>query len=193
MKRIIIHWTGGTDYPNRVDLRHYHFLIDGTGKVHAGDHEPEANLDVSRGGYAAHTRRLNTGSIGVGLCGMLGAKERPFKTGDYPLTTEQMAALYELCADLCDVYDIPLGRNTVMTHAEVQGVTGVRQRGKWDLTWLPGYSMPVDADTVGARIRTKIAGAMASQDAPETATKPVAARKHTVKCPHCDSEIYLIC
>ena len=76
MKRIIIHWTGGVYVPNNIDLEHYHFLIDGNGRVHLGKYPPEANKNCNDGIYAQHTGGGNTGSIGVALCGMFGYKTR---------------------------------------------------------------------------------------------------------------------
>ena len=157
MKRIIIHWTGGSHSFNASDARHYHFGIDGDGKVHEGNLKPEANLDCTDGNYVAHTRRCNTGSIGVGVCGMHAARYRPFDPGQYPINHRQIDALAELCADLCETYRIPVTRETVLTHAEVQPTLGIRQRGKWDITWLPGLREPISAATAGNILRERIA------------------------------------
>ena len=69
---------------------------------------------------------------------MVGAVERPFNAGRYPITPAQVDALARLCADLCRDYTIPVTRKTVLTHAEVQPTLGITQRGKWDVSWLPG-------------------------------------------------------
>lgn len=160
MKRIILHWTAGTHSASSVDKKHYHFIIEGDGTVVDGDLKPEANQNVSDGNYAAHTRRLNTGSIGIGLAAMRGARERPFTSGAFPITPAQVAALAELCADLCETYDIPLTPETVLTHAEVQPTLGVTQRGKWDITWLPDMDEPGDPRVVGDRLRAEISRKM---------------------------------
>lgn len=73
-KRIILHWTAGTNYPNTTDLQHYHFLIDKDGKVYNGVYTPEDNLNCYDGKYAQHTGGGNTGSIGIAVCGMAGYK-----------------------------------------------------------------------------------------------------------------------
>jgi len=55
MKRIILHWSGGTWSVSGLDREHYHFVVSGDGEVVTGDHAPEDNLST-QGGYAAHTR-----------------------------------------------------------------------------------------------------------------------------------------
>lgn len=158
--RIIVHWTGGTGLANSSDLDHYHVLIESDGKVRYGRHKPEANRDVSNGQYAAHTRALNTGSIGVALCGMHGARETPFRAGDHAITEAQVDALAGVCADMCATYGIPVKARTVLTHAEVERTLGVAQRGKWDVTWLPGMDAPGDAIEVGRTIRAMVRKAL---------------------------------
>lgn len=158
MKRIVLHWTAGPHKPTAADHEHYHFYIDGTGAVHAGKFPPEAN-DVSplvSGRYAAHVAKANTGAIGVAVCAMAGAVERPFRAGDWPIRQEQVDALVTLTRSLCERYGIPVSRTTVLTHAEVQPTLGIQQAGKWDITWLPGMSGPGDPVAVGDRLRALI-------------------------------------
>lgn len=162
MKRVVIHWTAGGHKANAIDKRHYHLLIEGDGAVVPGDKLPEANADCTDGDYAAHTRALNTGSIGVAVCAMHGAQERPFRAGAYPITDVQMDALIETVADLCATYSIPVDRRTVLTHAEVEPTLGVAQRGKWDITWLPDMPAPDDPVRVGDRIRQWVRQSMAA-------------------------------
>lgn len=173
MKRIIMHWTGSTHKANAIDRRHYHLLIEGDGTVVPGDLAPEANESTADGQYAAHTRSLNTGSIGVALCAMHGAKERPFHAGNYPITEAQLGALADVCADLCATYRIPVDRRTVLTHAEVQPTLGVAQRGKWDVTWVPGMDAPGDPVAVGDVLRASISAAMAPLAGAERPRAPV--------------------
>lgn len=161
MKRIVMHWTGGTNTPGNIDKKHYHFIIAWDGSVHDGDLKPEANLNVGDGLYAAHTRRLNTGSIGVALAGMHDAKEIPFDAGQYPINGVQVEAFVDLVADLCETYGIAVTRKTVLTHAEVQTTLGVKQRAKWDITWLPDMTRPADAIAVGDRLREMVSEKMA--------------------------------
>ena len=158
MKRIILHWTAGTNAVSDLDRRHYHFIIDGDGKVHEGTFRPEDNLDVRDGKYAAHTLNCNTGAIGVAVAAMAGAVERPFNAGRFPITLKQVEALARLCARLCAQYEIPVRRETILSHAEVQPTLKIQQRGKWDITWLPGMAKPDDPVKVGDFIRAKVAG-----------------------------------
>ena len=156
LKRIHLHWTAGARKCSRYDREHYHFLIGGDGEIISGTKKPEANVDTRDGDYVAHTRAANTGAIGVAVCGMLGAKERPFDPGPQPITAAQIEAMADLCIDLCETYEIPVTAKTVLTHAEVQTNLGIRQRGKWDINWLPGWSMPRDPKSAGDEIRLVI-------------------------------------
>jgi len=161
MKRIHLHWTGGGHTPNASDLKHYHFVIAGNGDVVQGNLAPESNLDVSDGQYVAHTRKANTGAIGIALAGMFGAVERPFDPGTSPITTDQLASMAVMVAELCETYDIPVTRKRVLTHAEIEPTLGVKQRGKWDITWLPGMAGPGDPVSVGDRLRDMVKAAQA--------------------------------
>ena len=106
MKRIIIHWSGGTNQPSNTDYEHYHYIINGNGlKVH-GKYKPEDNLDCTDGKYAKHTGGGNTGSIGVSMCGMYGYNGKPNST-KYPLTKVQVEAMFKLVAELSKKYKIP--------------------------------------------------------------------------------------
>jgi hypothetical protein len=179
MKRIIMHWTAGTHTASNLDQRHYHFIIDGAGKLHFGFFRVEDNEKPAKGLYAAHTLNCNTGSIGVAVAAMAGAKERPFDAGRHPITPAQVTALVALCAKLAKQHGIPVTRETILSHAEVQPTLGIRQRGKWDITWLPGFDAPQDPVQTGDFIRAHIRAAMAPP-APKPAPlapKPVDDRK----------------
>jgi len=170
MKRIILHWTGGAYAASKLDKKHYHFIVEGTGRVVHGDLPPEANETTSTV-YAAHTRGLNTGSIGVAVAAMYGAVERPFNAGKYPITDRQVGAMVRLVADLCAQYDITVTPQTVLTHAEVEGNLGVKQRGKWDTNWLPGMMQAAYPTDAGDMLRQKIRDAQK----PEKPQSPFAA------------------
>jgi N-acetyl-anhydromuramyl-L-alanine amidase AmpD len=160
MKRIIMHWSAGSHKASDIDRSHYHFIVQGDGSVVAGNMTPEANLNTKDGKYAAHTRNCNTGSIGVAVAAMMGAKERPFTPGPYPITTAQVTALCALCARLAQQYGIPVTRETILSHAEVQPTLKIKQSGKWDITWLPGYAAPQDPVLTGDFLRSHIAANM---------------------------------
>lgn len=157
MDRIIVHWTAGANKPNGLDLQHYHKIIDGDGVVHDGKHPISANKGkLVSGAYAAHTLNCNTGSIGVALAAMAGAQESPFSKGTHPITRAQETSLTKLLVELSDKYSIPVTRETVLTHAEVQPTLGIKQKGKWDITWLPGMAKPGDPLVVGDEIRQRV-------------------------------------
>lgn len=164
MIRIVIHWTGGSHTANNSDKRHYHFIIEGDGTIVEGNHPPESNAVIRNptdgSTYAAHTRNLNTGSIGIALAAMRGAQERPFNAGPSPITEAQLDALARLTAHLCTKYGIPLQRDTVLTHAEVQPTLKIAQRGKWDIRWVPGMTGVGDPVAVGDGLRDRVASAL---------------------------------
>ncbi len=113
MNKIIIHWTGGTWFPNATDKEHYHFLIDKNGKVINGKFKVEDNENCNDGRYAAHCGGGNTDAIGVSMCGMYGFKSSK-AVGPYPLTKTQCEARFKLVAQLCKKHLINL--NNVLTH-----------------------------------------------------------------------------
>ena len=155
MKRIIIHWTAGRHEPSAMDRKHYHYIVGGDGTIVSGDLPVDAN-ESTADTYAAHTRGLNTGSIGVAFAAMHGAKERPFSAGEYPITKDQVEAMTQLVFDLSDRYDIPITPETILTHAEVEPTLGVKQRGKWDVTWLPDMDQAGNARAAGDFLRQKV-------------------------------------
>lgn len=156
LKRIIIHWTAGTNSVNSIDKEHYHFIVDGTGKIATGDHKPEDNLSISDGIYAAHTRGANAGAIGVSMAGMLNATG-PGKLGPYPLKRAQWDACMALVKKLANKYGIPITPTTILTHAEVQGTLGIQQRGKVDIAFgVPGKPELKTATAVGNYIRASV-------------------------------------
>lgn len=155
--RIVWHWTAGKHTPSAYERRRYHFLIDGSGNVVSGAFPVEANVPPLRSGkYAAHTLSLNSHSIGISLAAMSDAQERPFATGPFPITDAQVAALVKLTAQLAKQYDVPVTRQRMLSHAEVQPTLGVRQRNKWDIMWLPDMAAPSDPLLVGDRLRAMV-------------------------------------
>jgi peptidoglycan hydrolase-like protein with peptidoglycan-binding domain len=154
--RVILHWTAGSNSAGKRDRIHYHAIVEGDGEVVTGHESVADNVVTTDGDYAAHTLNLNTRSIGIALAGMHGASERPFDPGKYPLTERQLDSAAQLVADVLRKYGIPLTRETVLTHAEVEPTLGVEQRGKWDITWLPGREDVGDPVEVGDELRRRI-------------------------------------
>jgi len=155
MKRIITHWTAGSHRANDWDKEHYHLLIEGDGTVVRGRYPIPANARIQGTAYAAHTLNANDRAIGVAVCCMRGAKERPFEAGPSPMTKRQWEVLVRTVAELCDAYGIPVSPHTVLGHGEVQANLGIRQRHKWDPLVLP-WAPHMRPDEVGDRFRLEV-------------------------------------
>lgn len=160
MKRIIIHWTGGTNQPNSTDFQHYHYLINSDGlavggKFYVSDNEVCKSDSKGHALYAAHCGGGNTGSIGVSLCGMKDFNGKPEST-NYPLTAVQCEAAFKFIAELCKKYDIKITPDTVLTHYEF-GIKHPKTSsyGKPDITFLHPYPW-VKKNEVGNFIRGKV-------------------------------------
>ncbi len=177
MRRIITHWTGGGYQVSRLDRRHYHILIDGDGRVHRGLRSIADNVSTADGAYAAHTRACNTGSIGISVCAMAGAAERPFEPGPAPMTEMQWNRLAEVVAELCRAYAIACTPLTVLAHGEVEETLGIRQRGKWDplvLPWRPALAKREVGTLFRARVEALLAGTTAADGGDETLPRQTA-------------------
>lgn len=156
MKRIVIHWTGGTNQPNNLEFQHYHFMINGDGVIFGGKYKPEDNENCNDGKYAAHTGGGNTGSIGVSLCGMLNFTSGKPDSTKYPLTAIQCEACWKKIAELCKQYNIAVTPDTVLTHYEFgKKHPKTTSFGKPDITYLHPYPAlkPVE---IGDYIRGKV-------------------------------------
>lgn len=155
MKKIILHWTAGTNQPNNAEFQHYHYLVNGDGMTVAGMYKPEDNENCRDGRYAQHTGGGNTGSIGVAMCGMLGFQDSK-NVGKYPLTKKQCEATFKLLAELCKKYHIPISSETVLTHYEFgKSNPKTTSYGKIDIIYLPTYP-EVEQNEVGNFIRQKV-------------------------------------
>jgi hypothetical protein len=154
-RRIILHWTAGLLYPNTVDLKHYHFAIDGDALVHKGLCKIADNDNCYDGRYAAHTGGGNTRSIGVAVCGMRGfvSKANP---GDQLLTRKQVEKMFSLSAELLreEGYSKVTAENC-MTHYEFGKLhPETSSAGKIDITYLPPFPELFPED-IGHFIRRK--------------------------------------
>lgn len=151
LKRIIIHWTAGTNQPNNVDIQHYHYLLNAVGEVKRGKYKPQDNENCSDGVYAPHCGGGNTGSIGVAMCGMSG-----YPYTKYPLTAVQCESCWKLCAELCKQYNIDVTPDTVMTHYEFgKKHPKTTSYGKIDIVYLPPHP-EIQKDKIGDYIRNKV-------------------------------------
>lgn len=137
MKAIVAHWTAGAHKASAVDREHYHILIEADGKLVRGDHEISDNVSTADDDYAAHTRHFNTNTIGIAVCCMADANEKPFRAGKFPMTEFQWATMAHVAANLAAQYVIPVDRKHVLQHGEVQKNLEIMQRGKWDCMVLP--------------------------------------------------------
>lgn len=155
MRRIHVHWTAGTHKANATDLKHYHILIEGDGTPIKGTPSIKLNEAPVKPGYAAHTFNANGDAIGVSMCCMGGAVERPFNAGKWPMTRQQWTAMVRAVAELAARYAIAITPTTVLTHAEVQNNLGITQRGKWDVAILAFDTSVDSAKKVGDRLRAE--------------------------------------
>lgn len=156
MKKIIIHWTAGTNQPCNTDYEHYHFLVNKDGVIIAGKYSPEDNENCNDGKYAQHCGGGNTGAIGVSMCGMYVPKNVCIKETKYPLTKIQCEAMFKLVAELCKKYNIPITNKTVLTHYEFgQANPKTSSFGKIDIVYLPAYP-DIEKNKMGDFIRNKI-------------------------------------
>jgi Putative peptidoglycan binding domain/N-acetylmuramoyl-L-alanine amidase len=160
MNRITWHHTGGGYVPNATDLEAYHRLIDGDGEVNAGNHAIEANApsaSMAAGTYAAHTRALNRGNIGLSVCCMArGVWDNPRASKAFPRPA-QIDALVRETAALCRVYGIRPSREHTLSHAEVEPTLGVKQKNKWDFDYQILGVTTRDPIAIGDELRQEVA------------------------------------
>lgn len=147
--KITIHWTAGMYKPNDCEKSHYHFLIDGDGKVVKGKYKPEDNINCQDGKYAPHTGGGNTGNIGVAICGMWNK--------EVGITRKQVEACCKLVAELSYKYGIPVSSKNIFTHAEFgERYPNSTSRGKIDVNRLDCVCV-YGVEPVGRWLRNKIA------------------------------------
>jgi hypothetical protein len=147
ISRVHWHWTVGWHKANQTDKDHYHAVFEGDG-TEIQSHEWEVVL--------AHTKNANSGAIGLSLCGMVKAVERPFNAGPNPITAASLAAMVRRTRALCDMFDIPVSMWSTLSHSEIQPTLGIAQRQKWDINVLPGMKAPIDPITAGNMIRAMV-------------------------------------
>ena len=156
LRRVHLHWSGGAVGVNGVERTAYNSLVTHDGARVQGEFPPEAQARYAVGKAASHTLNFNTGAIGHCVDAMAGAVERPFDRGSAPMTPRQLDEFCKWAAEYSVKYWIPINRYGMPTHAEIQPIFGIRQKWKWDITWLPGMSKPGDPLVVGDRVRAMI-------------------------------------
>jgi hypothetical protein len=162
---MILHWTAGGHKAVYMDTLHYHILVEYYEGNIADPADDEINIlsgtpiyrnagDVSgrpaahrtEGGYAAHTRGFNSGSVGLALCGMRGAADHRPEVGDVgnvdpgpsPITRQQIEVMVGLIVQFCTIWGFRPTEDRVFTHYEAEALHKVTQAGKWDITYIPG-------------------------------------------------------
>lgn len=156
LNRVVLHWNGGGAFPDAKSRRAYHAMIDQRGGLHTGTFSVDDNIDTGDEIYAAHTLHGNTKAFGLALCGMHGAVENPLDFGPSPINEEQFNLSARLTARILMAAALPVERHTALSHAEVESVLGIKQRGKWDLSVLPWRSDIRGATAVGNLWRSMI-------------------------------------
>jgi len=158
VRGVVWHWTAGAYGVIDFEKDHYNFIFDTDGNTYDGNHtiSEQVNYDWRKGIGASHTKSLNTGWLGCSVDAMGDAKGWPMDWGTYPLTWEGIDAMLETTAEICEEYDVPVSKWTILTHAEVQPTLGVKQNNKWDYMVLPGDNSPRDPVHVGDEMRKRM-------------------------------------
>jgi len=151
--KICNHWTGGTNKPCNTDLKAYHYLIDGEGRIYKGIFTPYDNINCFDGKYAKHCGGGNTNCIGVSLCGMSGFTENK-KLTKYPITKKQIETMCALNAYLSKEFLIKISPDYIFTHFEFDQKQA-KKKGKIDITYLP-FLPELKKEEVGDYLRNKI-------------------------------------
>jgi len=157
LRRVHMHWSAGAEGVNKIEKTAYNSIVAHDGTRVNGVFAPEAQATYKVGKAASHTFNFNTGAIGHCIDAMAGAQEIPFRRGSAPITPRQLDEFCRWAAEYSVKYWIPVNRYGMPTHAEIQPVFGVRQKFKWDITWIPGMDKPGDPIAVGDRVREMIA------------------------------------
>lgn len=135
--KVYLHWTAGS-YQGLFD--DYHINITDEGRIYASTEDLAEVL--------AHTWRRNTGGVGVAICGCYDATTDDL--GSAPPTPEQVEAMAQVAAILCEELGLTIGKDCVLTHGEAADIEDGDTAGygyddaygpkngcdKWDLEYL---------------------------------------------------------
>lgn len=128
LDRIIIHMTNSPYIVAGIDKYRFHYVIDQLGNCVAGRFSPDDNSHtktLTKGTYAAHTKGLSSGSIGIGLSGSY--KVSSTYPTPYPITKKQKDALINLLVELVKKYNITPQKTTIVLSTEVEAILNVTQ------------------------------------------------------------------
>ena len=164
INRIHWHWTASTYEVNDNVTKHYNNCFDIKGICYNGGSLPkdQASYDYKRGVGVSHTLNANTGAIGLAVVACADRKVTNWakgivNIGKYPMNWKQIDSMLKKTAEYCLEYDIRPSPWTVLTHAEVQGNIGIKQRGKWDIRVLPDEpTVLLDALEAGNILRKRM-------------------------------------
>lgn len=158
LHRIHWHWTAGTYEVTADTCAHYNDVHDYEGNSYDGRFpaQHQAMYDWRKGIGVSHTRGSNTGCIGQSVACMAGSSGWPVSWGKYPITWEGIDAMLERSAHYCKEFDIPVTKWSTLTHAEIEPILGIQQRGKWDIRLLPGDEKLRDPIEAGDILRKRL-------------------------------------
>jgi len=139
---LTLHWAASTYNVSSFELTKYHFVLGADGAIHKGV-PVENNLSFAGhprpANYAAHVLNANTNNIGISAASMADAAEveaRKGHYGTYPVTEKQIAAIVEIAAQMCFLWNIPVIPTRVLGHEEWDSVNG-RPQDRWDVNCIP--------------------------------------------------------
>lgn len=152
LTRITMHWAVTGYKATKHCLQYYHGVTEGDGTEVMGRLPPKSN-QTTKTDYIAHARGFNTSNIGKCMAAMAGAKYHPFDPGKFPMTRHQVIHFCFNVAKTAKRYGILVTRETVFSHAEIEERFGKKQKGKWDIRWLPGLTKTYPAEVIGDILR----------------------------------------
>lgn len=170
-KGVVVHWTGGGNRANAVDLAAYHYVVEGDGTVVRGKWSVAANMRRLSVGdsYAAHTGGWNSFHVGISAAGMKGYLSRS-SPGTFPLKEAQVQRMMEVAAYFIDLAGLdPMNPLHLCSHQEVwtiHRIKGTRNHQKTDIEYLP-FMPELKPAEVGDHLRKLAAKAIRAMRAAE--------------------------
>jgi len=136
VKMVYLHWSAGRYHEIYDD---YHISVDCDGRIYL----PDPDLTIKRN----HTWKRNSNSVGIAVCGCLGAQaNNGYNTdfGSYPVTEAQIEAVSMIIALFAKYGGVPV--ECCITHCEAAYFDGYGpysgdEETRWDLWYLPDSGM----------------------------------------------------